>query len=75
MFGISFCVKKRVFDEGHIFIPSGEEDFMYLHLAYTKSYRMMISPYVKYFVRSYDRYNTNLGNRLFINMNDPTIKD
>jgi glycosyltransferase involved in cell wall biosynthesis len=64
--GISFIIKKKIFDDGHIFIPSGEEDFVYLDGTYKKSYKIMISPYVKYFVRTYETYNENLGNRLFI---------
>jgi glycosyltransferase involved in cell wall biosynthesis len=63
--GISFAVKKKLFDEGHIFIPSGAEDFNYLDQARNKKYNIMISPHVTYFVRNYDknRYQT-LGNRL-----------
>jgi len=68
--GISFIINRRIFDDGHIFIPSGMEDFVYLDCAYNKSYKIMISPYVKYFVRTYETYNENLGNRLFIHKLD-----
>ena len=63
--GISFAVKKKVFDEGHIFIPSGREDFVYLDGARNKKYNIMISPYVTYFVRNYNKHRCpNLGNRV-----------
>lgn len=63
--GISFAVKKKVFDEGHIFIPSSIEDFSYLDGARNKKYNIMISPYVTYFVKNYEftRYPI-LGNRV-----------
>jgi glycosyltransferase involved in cell wall biosynthesis len=63
--GISFAVKKKIFDEGNIFVPSSAEDFYYLDEARNKKYNIMISPYVTYFVRNYDN-NTcpNLGNRV-----------
>jgi glycosyltransferase involved in cell wall biosynthesis len=63
--GISFAVKKKVFDDGHIFIPHPGEDFYYLNEAKNKKYNIMISPYVMYFVRNYDRPEyRHLGNRV-----------
>jgi glycosyltransferase involved in cell wall biosynthesis len=63
--GISFAVKKKLFDEGNIFVPSSAEDFYYLDEARNKKYNIMISPYVTYFVRNYDKRGCpNLGNRL-----------
>lgn len=63
--GISFAVKKRVFDEGHIFIPHRVEDFFYLDEARNKNYNMMISPHVVYFVNKYDQPEyPQLGNRV-----------
>ena len=63
--GISFAVKKKVFDEGHIFTPSKKEDFVYLDEARNKKYNIMISPYVTYFVRNYNKHRCpNLGNRV-----------
>jgi glycosyltransferase involved in cell wall biosynthesis len=63
--GISFAVKKKIFDEGHIFIPSIIEDFCYLDEARNKKYNIMISPYVTYFVRNYDQPEyPQLGNRV-----------
>jgi glycosyltransferase involved in cell wall biosynthesis len=63
--GISFAVKKKIFDDEHIFIPSTAEDFIYLDGARNKKYNIMISPYVTYFVRNYEftRFPI-LGNRL-----------
>jgi glycosyltransferase involved in cell wall biosynthesis len=63
--GISFAVKKKVFDDGHIFIPHPGEDFLYLDEARNKKYNIMISPHVTYFVRNYDQPEyTQLGNRV-----------
>ena len=63
--GISFVVKKKVFDEGHVFIPSKKEDFVYLDEARNKKYNIMISPYVTYFVRNYNKHRCpTLGNRV-----------
>ena len=63
--GISFAVKKKVFDEGHVFIPHPGEDFYYLDGARNKKYNIMISPYVTYFVRNYNKHRCpNLGNRV-----------
>ncbi len=63
--GISFAVKKKVFDEGHLFISSSTEDFYYLDKARQKKYNIMISPYVTYFVRNYEsNYCHKLGNRV-----------
>jgi hypothetical protein len=63
--GISFAVKKKIFDEGHIFIPSITEDFCYLDEARNKKYNIMISPHITYFVRNCEN-NTReeIGNRV-----------
>ena len=63
--GISFAVKKRLFDEGHVFIPNDTEDFLYLDGARNKKYNIMISPYVTYFVNKYDQPEyPEIGNRV-----------
>lgn len=63
--GISFAVKKKVFDEGHVFIPHPGEDFNYLNEAINKKYNIMISPFVTYFVRNYENNRfPQLGNRV-----------
>jgi len=65
--GISFSVKKKLFDEGCVFIPGLTEDFYYLNEAMNRHYKIMISPYIRYFVRDYNcpEYE-NVGNRVFI---------
>ena len=72
--GISFIMKKYLFDNGIKFIPSHIEDFNLLDLIRRKNYKIMISPYIRYFVGKIDKNNkdkfTNnsiVGNRLFIN--------
>jgi len=69
--GISFTVKKQLFDEQHIFIPSSGEDFNYLNEAKNKNYKIMISPHITYFVRnSTNSDSIKLGTRVFINYTD-----
>jgi glycosyltransferase involved in cell wall biosynthesis len=65
--GISFAIKKKVFDEGCQFIASGTEDFSYLENAQINGHKIMISPYITYFVRNSD-YSIckTIGNRVFI---------
>jgi glycosyltransferase involved in cell wall biosynthesis len=66
--GISFAVKTNLFKEGHIFQPSRTEDFDYLDGARSKSYKIMISPYITYFVgQNGNTANNEKGNRVFIN--------
>jgi glycosyltransferase involved in cell wall biosynthesis len=63
--GISFAIKKKIFDEGHIFTPSCAEDFHYLNDAKNKNYKIMISPYVTYFVRRFEQLEyPEIGNRV-----------
>ena len=71
--GISFIIKKDIFDNGIKFIPDGAEDFMYLDNIRKAGYKMMISPYIKYFVKNFDDIIDNIGNRVFINMNNSFI--
>lgn len=68
--GISFAIKTEIFKNGHKFIPSKIEDFKYLELLKNNNYKIMISPYVKYYVGTNDIDNINngiIGNRVFIN--------
>lgn len=70
--GISFAMKKQIFDNGIIFIPSKVEDFLILDKIKNKNYKMCISPYICYFVRdkpiqSEDLFNEN--NRTYMNLN------
>ena len=65
--GISFAVKKKLFDDGDVFIPSAMEDFTYLNNAKDKNYKIMISPYVTYFVRDYSQnVCEEVGNRVLL---------
>jgi hypothetical protein len=69
--GISFALKKSLFDSGFYFVPSGGEDFALLHKIRENNSKMMISPYIRYFVRCseyIEQTNNNvIGNRVFIN--------
>jgi glycosyltransferase involved in cell wall biosynthesis len=65
--GISFALKKSIFDSGIIFEPSGVEDFVFLNKIRENKYKMMISPYALYFVRNYNNHiECNDYNRVFI---------
>ena len=70
--GISFIFKKEIYDEGCKFTPDGAEDFLYLDKIRASGKRMMISPYIKYYVRKSDIFDddNNIGNRVFININN-----
>ncbi len=66
--GISFAVKKEIFDSGMFFDPSHLEDYKYLNKLRENNYNIMISPYVLYFVRNYDtEQDVPLCDRIFIN--------
>jgi glycosyltransferase involved in cell wall biosynthesis len=69
--GISFAMKKTLFDLGYIFTPSSGEDYYLLCKIRENNYKMMISPYIRYFVRCNEYIeqtnNTVIGNRGFIN--------
>jgi len=74
--GISFIFKKEIYDEEIKFTPDGAEDFLYLDKIRASGKKMMISPYVKYYVRKSDfivNQNNNIGNRVFININNNLI--
>jgi len=66
--GISFACKTEIVKKGHLFEPSGVEDFNFLDGARNKNYKIMVSPYIKYFVKTYkNNINYHLGTRSFIN--------
>ena len=79
--GISFIIKKEIYDDGIKFVADGAEDFLYLDNIRQNNYKMMISPYVKYFVRQttcddQDKQNDQddiVGNRVFINIENQYI--
>jgi len=69
--GISFIMNKDIYNNDLKFIPDGAEDFLYLNKIRDNNYKIIISPYVKYFVRE---KNINIfndkGNRVLINYNN-----
>ena len=68
--GISFVIKKYIYENGLKFIPDGAEDFLYLDKIRNNNYEIMISPFIKYYVRNNSVINNeNIGNRVFINKN------
>jgi len=67
--GISFIIRKEIFDNGLKFIADGAEDFLYLDAIRREEYKMMIAPHVKYFVRCDEKIINNVTcRRSFINM-------
>lgn len=73
--GISFIIKKTIYDDEIKFIPDGAEDYLYLDTIRKNGYTIMISPFIKYFVRETeynmdDNVNKNNGSRVIINNND-----
>jgi hypothetical protein len=71
--GISFIIKYEIFSKGIKFIPNGIEDYALLNKIRENGYRIIISPYVKYFVRTESEKRKEFGNRVFINMDNPLI--
>ena len=73
--GISFAMRLHIFQSGIEFIPGGTEDYCILNRIREKNYKMMISPFVRYFIRKqisedekdYSVHNHLVGNRVFIN--------
>jgi len=66
--GISFACKTEIIKKGNLFEANELEDFIFLDGVRNKNYKIMISPYIKYFVRKYENNtNVNLGVRSFIN--------
>ena len=72
--GISFTVKVGLLNSTIKFIPSDHEDYNLLNLFRENSYKMMISPFIRYYVNYDGNYinnefteNKRIGNRVFIN--------
>lgn len=66
--GISFVIRTNIFKSGFKFIPSPREDFEYLDTLRNNGYKLMISPYVRYFVDGgvdTDAHD-KVGNRVFV---------
>ena len=70
--GISFIVKRKIFKEGITFIPSHIEDFNLLDRIRNEGYKIVMSPYVKYFVDNYEHTEKDpiKGRRVIINAED-----
>lgn len=49
--GISFAIRKRLYDEGFLFTPSAREDFHFLDKIRGAGLKMVLSEYLTYFVR------------------------
>jgi glycosyltransferase involved in cell wall biosynthesis len=66
--GISFALKKSIFDAGIVFEPSCTEDFFLLDKIRENKYKIMISPHVLYYVRNYNNHieSHDCGSRVFI---------
>ena len=67
--GISFALKRKIFNNGLCFIPSHEEDYNLLCRIKEKGYKMVMSPYVKYFVDGIipNDIDPEKGRRILIN--------
>jgi hypothetical protein len=67
--GISFIIKKEIYDNNFLFKLSNCEDFEYLNELRSNNYKIMISPYTKYFVRKQNvKTLDTIGSRVLINM-------
>jgi len=76
--GISFILKKEIFENKLEFTQDGIEDFSLLDKIRNNGYKMIISPYIKYFIKSYAYDIDNIikvseKNRVFINTGNPLI--
>jgi glycosyltransferase involved in cell wall biosynthesis len=67
--GISFAVKKQIFDSGIVFEPSDYEDYEYLNKCRDNKYKILISPHHLYNVNKYNSpYSPYLLNRVYIKL-------
>jgi len=67
--GISFIMKRSIYTSGTIFISDGAEDFLYLDKIRKLDYKIIISPYIKYFIRNEPFFTDIIGNKVIINNN------
>lgn len=68
--GISFLIKKEIFDKGIHFSPSSAEDFYFLDKIRINNYKIIISPHTKYIVNYEDNKDNktyNIGDMVKIN--------
>ena len=69
--GISFILKSHLFlERGFVFQADGAEDYLYLNKLRENNCKIIISPYIQYFVKDAKMDNNNNGvegNRVYIN--------
>jgi glycosyltransferase involved in cell wall biosynthesis len=75
--GISFILKKEIFQNKIEFNQCDEEDFILLDKIRNDDYKIIISPHIKYFIKSYsydvDEIKVSEENRVFINIGNPLV--
>ncbi len=69
--GISFAIKKKVFDQGMCFVSGHDEDYGLLCNIRDNKFKICMSPYVKYFVNNanHSEIFPDKGRRMVINSN------
>jgi len=67
--GISFAVKRKIFNDELMFISSHDEDYVLLCNIRDKGHKIVMSPYVKYFVYDFNHKEVyeEKGRRVVIN--------
>lgn len=71
--GISFIVRRSIYINGLEFIPDGAEDYVYLNKIRKAGYKIIISPYIKYYIRNFEYEVIEIGKRGFINTINPLL--
>ncbi len=71
--GISFIIKRNIYISGLEFEPDGAEDYVYLNKIRKNGYKIIISPYVKYYVRNFEYDVKEIGKRGLINIINPLL--
>lgn len=69
--GISFAIKKKIFDNGICFISGHDEDYTFLCNISDNNHKICMSPYVKYFVNNANHTEMfpEKGRRMVLNSN------
>jgi hypothetical protein len=65
--GISFVAKKHIFDSGIQFNTHYKEDFEFIDTVQKNGYKIMISPFILYFIKHYEEFTDYECNRVFLN--------
>jgi hypothetical protein len=68
--GISFIINKSIFKTGIKFVSSGIEDFLLLNQIRKLNYKIIISPYVFYYVNNSIHNEEIKGEKRYINYNN-----